>query len=114
MTNWQPTAPAAAIAAALLLSLPTTVCAHGGDDRYRRDRDKEQAEIVILSNRADLISGGSALVEVVLPTRRGKPTVKASQVRVELNGENVTGAFAVRADGRFYGLVGGLQGVEQL
>ena len=84
MTHRHPAAPAAALAAALLLSLPADLSAHGrDDDRDRRGDDKDHAEIVVLSNRADLVSGGSALVEVVLPTRRGKPTVKASQVRVD-------------------------------
>src|SRR5919108_638539 len=59
-------------------------------------------EIRVLSNRADLISGGNALVEIVLP-RRAKAS--PSSIRVDVNGEDVTGAFAVRADGRFYGLV---------
>ncbi len=61
-------------------------------------------EIAVLSNRADLVSGGDALVQVVLPD-----TVGASEVRVDLNGADVTSSFAVRGDGRFLGLVGGLQ-----
>ncbi len=56
--------------------------------------------IEVLSNRRDLISGGDALVEVVLP-----PDVTPGQVRVELNGRDVTRRFAERADGRFIGLV---------
>jgi hypothetical protein len=60
-------------------------------------------QIVVLSNRADLVSGGDALVEVVLPAR-----VDPSTVRVSLNGTDVTSAFAVRADGRYEGLVTGL------
>src|SRR5260370_17293447 len=47
--------------------------------------------------------GGDALVEVVLPGE-----VAPSSVRVTLNGHDVTGAFAVRPDGRFYGLLTGL------
>src|SRR4051812_31063131 len=61
-------------------------------------------EILVLSNRADLISGGDALVEVRWPA--GAPIGKAS---VALNGNAVTGAFAVRADGRYVGLVTGLR-----
>jgi hypothetical protein len=60
-------------------------------------------EIKVLSNRADLISADDALVEVVLPY-----DVNPSLVRVSLDGRDVTGAFAVRPDGRFYGLVTGL------
>jgi hypothetical protein len=59
--------------------------------------------IEVLSNRADLISGGDALVEVVLPSR-----VDPSNVRVDVDGRDVTAAFAVRDNGRFYGVVEGL------
>ncbi len=60
-------------------------------------------QIVVLSNRADLVSGGDALVQVVLPGR-----VDPSTVQVTLNGTDVTSAFAVRPDGRYEGLVTGL------
>jgi Tannase-like family of unknown function (DUF6351) len=56
--------------------------------------------IEVLSNRADLISAGDALVEVGIPAG-----VNPRQVRVFDNGRNVTDAFAVRANGRFEGLV---------
>ena len=69
-------------------------------------------EIVVLSNRADLVSGGNALVEIKLPE---KAKAKPSEVKVDVNGTDVTSAFAVRADGRFYGLVSGLaEGVNRL
>lgn len=60
-------------------------------------------EIVVLSNRADLVSGGDALVEVKLP----KPT-DADEVRVTLNGDDVTGQFGLRQNDRYLGLVTGL------
>lgn len=60
-------------------------------------------QIVVLSNRADLVSGGDALVQVVLPGR-----VDPDTVHVSLNGSDVTSAFAVRPDGRYEGLVTGL------
>ena len=50
------------------------------------------AQILVLSNRADLISGGDALVEVVLPDKTDPASVK-----VTLNGSDITSAFAVRA-----------------
>jgi hypothetical protein len=62
-------------------------------------------EIVVLSNRADLISGGNALVEIKLPA---KAKADPDAVKVDVDGRDVTSAFAVRADGRFYGLVTGL------
>jgi hypothetical protein len=61
-------------------------------------------EIIVLSNRADLISGGDALVELKLPAGANPALLK-----VDVDGRSVRSAFAVRADGRFAGLVTGLQ-----
>jgi hypothetical protein len=58
-------------------------------------------DIDILSNRADLISGGNALVQIA--------TEDPSAVHVALNGEDVTSAFALRPNGQFAGLVTGLR-----
>ena len=60
-------------------------------------------EISVVSNRADLISGGDALVSVDLLDTSPRA------IRVELNGKNIKSAFAVRANGRFEGLVTGLE-----
>src|SRR5712691_2072866 len=49
-------------------------------------------EIVSLSNRADLISGGDALLEVRVPK-----TVPLHQVSLRLNGRDVTAAFETDA-----------------
>jgi hypothetical protein len=59
--------------------------------------------INVLSNRADVISGGDALVAVNLPA--GTDVTKVS---VTLNGHDVTGQFALRPDGRYEGVVTGL------
>jgi hypothetical protein len=56
-----------------------------------------QAQIKVLSNRADVISGGDALVQVDPPG-----------ARVDVDGRDVTPAFAVRPDGRYLGIVAGL------
>ncbi len=61
-------------------------------------------EIKVLSNRADLISGGDALVAVTPP-----PGVRTSALRVVLNGAAVTREFAVRPNGRFEALLDGLR-----
>src|SRR5581483_6527970 len=58
--------------------------------------------ISVLSGRADLVSGGSALVAIQLP-RSG-----ARHVGVTLGRRNVTRDFAIRQDGHFEGLVTGL------
>ena len=60
-------------------------------------------QIRTLNNRADLISGGDAMVEVVLPAG-----ATSSGLRVDVDGRDVTSAFAVRADGKVTGLVTGL------
>jgi hypothetical protein len=60
-------------------------------------------QLVVLSNRADLVSGGDALVQVVLPDR-----VDPSSVRVSLNGNDVTSSFDVRPGGAYEGVVTGL------
>jgi len=56
--------------------------------------------IEVLSNRADLVSGGDALVVVELA--RG---VSPASIRVTLNGGDVTDDFALRANERYEGLV---------
>ena len=60
--------------------------------------------VEVLSNRADLISGGDALVEIVL-----SPGVDPLGVRVDVDGRDVTNSFATRPNGRFEGLVTGLK-----
>jgi hypothetical protein len=55
----------------------------------------------VVSNRADLISGGDALVSADLAG-------DAAGVRVDVDGVDVTSAFAVRPNGRYEGLVTGL------
>ncbi len=60
--------------------------------------------VKVLSNRADLISAGDALVEVTLPRR-----VQARKVRVLVGKRDVTRRFEVRGNGRYLGLVKGLR-----
>jgi hypothetical protein len=63
----------------------------------------------VLSNRADLISGGDALVAARLA-----PGTDAAAVRVTLNGSDITSNFAVRENGQYQGLVTGLVEGENL
>src|SRR5207244_261854 len=60
--------------------------------------------VEVLSNRANVISGGDALVAVKLP--RG---VNAASVTVRLNSSDVTSEFASRPNGSYEGLLTGLQ-----
>src|ERR1700750_147118 len=63
----------------------------------------DELAINVLSNRADLISGGDALVQVVVPA-----DVAVPDVHVTLNGSDGTSVFGVADDGRFLGLVDGM------
>lgn len=57
--------------------------------------------IEVVSNRADLISGGDALVRVT-------PQPGAGAVRMDVDGREVTAAFRAQPDGSLLGLVEGL------
>jgi hypothetical protein len=61
-------------------------------------------QVRALSNRADLVSGGDVLVQID-PPQGSRP----SALRVELNGREVTGSFAVRANGEYQGVLTGLR-----
>ena len=80
----------------VVLGATLLVAGFGGssarDDDDDDDGDRNgRLEIVTLSNRADLISGGDALLEVRVPKN-----VSLHKVRLSLNGRDVTGMF--RAD----------------
>jgi Tannase-like family of unknown function (DUF6351) len=79
---------------------------HSDRDARHSGREGNQFEIRTLSNRADLISGGDALVDVSVPR-----TVPLHQVTLFLNGRNVTGAFRIDATARV--MRGVLTGLEQ-
>ena len=66
-------------------------------------------EIKTLSNRADLVSDGDALVQVLLPAG-----ASVTGLKVDVNGVDVSAAFATRSDGRITGLVSGLKVGENL
>jgi Tannase-like family of unknown function (DUF6351) len=65
---------------------------------------RETVRIQVLSNRADLISDGQALVAVDVPSG-----TSAKGLVVSARGRDVTGAFKRRADGRIEGLVDGMR-----
>src|SRR5215813_8862959 len=60
-------------------------------------------QIKTLSNRADLISGGDALVEIIVPA--GSP---AQPIHVLAGTRDVSAAFTQRSDGRTVGLITGV------
>ena len=58
---------------------------------------KDSLNIAVLSNRADLISGGDALVRINLPSS----VDPVRGVKVALNGTLINNMFALRPDGRY-------------
>ena len=71
----------------------------GSDSSGTRDA----VQIRALSNRADLVSGGNAYVEIVLTDLQG-----VGGLSVNVDGRDVTSAFAIRSDGRMKGIITGL------
>ena len=65
--------------------------------------DAEPVEIRTVSNRADLVSGGDVLLEIVLP-----PNGVAQGLSVTVDGRDVSSAFREVASGRIRGVVTGL------
>jgi hypothetical protein len=90
-----------AAATCAVIALTPTVAAAAPDPSAGSSRN---LKMLVLSNRADLISGGDALVEAQLP-----PGADASRLRVLLATDdglrNVSEAFARRANGRVLGLL---------
>ncbi len=75
-----------------------------GATRKARTAQADALEIVVLSNRASLISGTRAYVEIVLPDG-----ASVSDLQVTRGKRNVTKFFALRDDGRVLGLLKGLK-----
>lgn len=86
----------------LLLSGAVVLAACGQSSSVAGSGSGGSTLIRVLSNRADLISGGDALIEVALSGHA------PSEVRVFLNGGNVTRQFSLDPQGRFLGLVQGM------
>ena len=89
----------------LLLTLPlllgaTLVPAYA---EGRAGDPREAIGIEVLSNRADLVAGGDALIEVDLPAG-----ADASALRLDLDGRDVTDTVALRPNGELQGLLTGL------
>jgi Tannase-like family of unknown function (DUF6351) len=77
---------------------------HGRTGKPRRTVSGHAPVIIVISSRADLVSGGEALVSVSLPT-----SANPARLKMLLNGRNVTSQFAVRANGLYEGLLSGLR-----
>src|SRR5258707_8198531 len=68
-------------------------------------------DILVLSNRADLIAGGDALVEVIVPPGIIQAMRNGNQkIHAFIDGKPVPdGTLALRANGRIMGLVTGFK-----
>src|SRR4029078_12040574 len=60
-------------------------------------------QIQTLSNRADRVSGGDVMVQILLP-----PDAAPSGLHVRVGDRDVTSEFAAREDGRILGVIHGL------
>ena len=91
----------AAAHAAVFASIVLSAC--GGGDNANVPPTSGMT-ITTLSNRADLVSGGSALVEVKTPGFLFPATLK-----IDRDGTDITATFSANASGRILGLVTGLK-----
>lgn len=93
--------------AALMVFLVVAIsaCIVRGDDAVE---ETGAYELVSLSGRPDMVTGGDALVEVTLPDG-----VDGSAVRLALNGTDVTSTFRPGSDNALVGLIQGLSGAEE-
>ncbi|HYL25421.1 MAG TPA: DUF6351 family protein [Burkholderiales bacterium] len=85
-----------AYTAAALAALVCATSVAKAERDEREDRfERHQFELRTLTNRADLISGGDALVEVSVPRN-----VPLHHVKLRLNGKDVTASFVTDAGAR--------------
>jgi uncharacterized tannase-like protein DUF6351 len=79
------------------------ICIGGSNSEGATPKRPRPLEIKTLSNRADLVSGGDAFVELVLPDHS-----PIQRLRVLVGARDVSSVFARRADGRITGVITGL------
>jgi len=91
-----------AASAAAFASLVLSAC--GGSDDNANVPPTSGMTITTLSNRADLVSGGSALVEIKTPG-----FVVPATLKVDRDGTDITALFSQQASGRILGVVTGLK-----
>jgi uncharacterized tannase-like protein DUF6351 len=95
----------AAAALPCVLALLLSACG-GGDSGPAATTPVISGDVSIktLSNRPDMISDGDAYVEVVLPSG-----ATVSDLKVDVDGNDVTSSFAQRPNGRVLGVITGLK-----
>ncbi len=89
-----------------LVALALSACGGGDGGTTTTPAPAIVGDVVVktLSNRADMVSDGDAYVEVVLPSG-----ATFADLKVDVDGSDVTSAFATRANGRVLGIVTGLK-----
>ncbi len=92
----------AAAAATAAFSVALISCGGSGDNSSPPP-PLAGTTLQVLSTRADMVTGGDALMEVKLPAG-----ASAAMLKVSVGTTDVTNAFTTRADGRTVGLVSGL------
>ena len=97
---------AAVLVGISVVVMPVEAGATPASPDTRSERGGDRFGIAVLSGRPDQVSGGDALVEVTVPR-----SVSTRDVRVELDGEDVTAAFARDGDRR--SLVGVVEGLDE-
>lgn len=108
--RWRPPSARRKLRRTIVIAVATTVVGSLLTAGAGSAAPTDVPQIVVLSNRADLVSGGDALVEVKLPDETD-PT----DVRVALDGRDITSQFAIRPNGGYQGLVTGLrEGTNEL
>ncbi|MEJ8839735.1 DUF6351 family protein [Ramlibacter sp. AN1133] len=100
---YRPRPAAGRLALVALASAVLASCGGGSGEQHL------PVQISTLSNRADLVSGGHALVEIAA---RSNPSL--GNLKVSLNGTDVTGQFARGADGRMIATLTGLKEGENV
>jgi hypothetical protein len=91
------------LGAIALASLVLASCGGGGGDKVTFEVGTP-IQIRTLSNRADLVSDGNVLTEIDVT-----PGLAKQNMKVTLNGADITSAFTPSGTDRFVGLVTGLQ-----
>ena len=89
---------------AALLATGIGACTVRGDDVV-----DGPYELATLSGRPDTVTGGDALIGVTVP-----PGADLSELRLALNGTEVTSAFRPDDSGQLVGVVNGLSGTDEL
>lgn len=102
----------AALLAVAMAALPG--CGGGGDATAPAATEPStpitgEMTLRTVSNRADMISGGNAMVEIALPAGAA-----STDFTVDLNGTDVSSAFAPQPGGKLLGVVTGLKAGENV